>query len=86
MGRREPVGRRGHADPALHDRGYAFFKLGEEAQVSLEAFSLEGHGGKEYRQFLRRAERDQVRFRVLPPYEVERALPEMAAISAGWCA
>jgi phosphatidylglycerol lysyltransferase len=70
--------------PALHDHGYAFFKLGEEAQVSLEAFSLEGHGGKEYRQFLRRAERDQVRFRVLPPYEVERVLPELAGISAAW--
>ena len=55
--------------------GYAFFKLGEEAHVSLEAFTLEGHAGKEYRQFLRRAERDRVRFRVLAPYEVERVLP-----------
>jgi len=70
--------------PPLHDRGYAFFKLGEEAQVSLERFTLEGHAGKEYRQFLRRAERDGVRFRVLPPYEVERVLPELSAISATW--
>jgi phosphatidylglycerol lysyltransferase len=70
--------------PALHDRGYAFFKLGEEAHVSLETFTLEGHAGKEYRQFLRRAERDKVRFRVLPPYDVERALPELADISAAW--
>ncbi len=70
--------------PALHDRGYAFFKLGEEAHVSLERLTLEGHAGKEYRQFLRRAERDQVRFRVLPPYNVERAMPELAAISAAW--
>jgi len=70
--------------PPLHDRGYAFFKLGEEAQVSLERFTLDGHAGKEYRQFLRRAERDWVRFRVLPPYEVERVLPELSAISATW--
>ncbi len=70
--------------PALHDRGYAFFKLGEEAHVPLERFTLEGHAGKEYRQFLRRAERDKVRFRVLPPYDVERALPELTAISAAW--
>ena len=70
--------------PALHDRGYAFFKLGEEAHVSLEAFTLEGHAGKEFRQFLRRAERDKVRFRVLAPYDVERALPELTAISAAW--
>jgi phosphatidylglycerol lysyltransferase len=70
--------------PALHDRGYAFFKLGEEAQVSLERFTLEGPAGKEYRQFLRRAQRDQVRFRVLPPYEVERVLPDLSDISAAW--
>jgi phosphatidylglycerol lysyltransferase len=70
--------------PPLHDRGYAFFKLGEEAHVSLETFTMEGHAGKEYRQFLRRADRDGVRFRVLPPYEVARVLPELAAISASW--
>ncbi len=70
--------------PPLHDRGYAFFKLGEEARVSLETFSLDGHEGKEYRQFLRRAERDKVTFRVVPPYEVERLLPELAQISDLW--
>ena len=70
--------------PPLHDRGYAFFKLGEEAHVGLEAFSLEGHAGKEYRQYLRRAERDGVRFRVLPPYQVQQVLPELSAISDGW--
>jgi len=70
--------------PALHDRGYAFFKLGEEARVALETFSLEGHQGKEFRQFLRRAERDKVTFRVAPPYEVEKLLPELAKISDAW--
>lgn len=70
--------------PPLHDRGYAFFKLGEEARVSLEKLTLEGHAGKEFRQFLRRAERDRVRFRVLAPYEVERVLPVLAEISTDW--
>ncbi len=70
--------------PALHDRGYAFFKLGEEAHVSLETFSLDGRTGKEYRQFLRRAERDQVSFRILQPYEVQGVLPELAEISDDW--
>jgi phosphatidylglycerol lysyltransferase len=70
--------------PPLHDRGYAFFKLGEEARVPLDRFSLEGHAGKEYRQFLRRGERDRLRFRVMPPYEVEKALPVLAEISADW--
>ncbi len=70
--------------PPLHDRGYAFFKLGEEAIVSLEAFTLDGHAGKEYRQFLRRAERDGLRFRVLAPYQVPAVLPDLIAISADW--
>ena len=32
--------------PPLHDRGYAFFKLGEEAHVRLDRLTLEGHQGK----------------------------------------
>lgn len=70
--------------PPLHDRGYAFFKLGEEARVSLEKMSLEGHAGKESRQFLRRAEREGLRFRVMPACEVERALPELHEVSSEW--
>jgi phosphatidylglycerol lysyltransferase len=70
--------------PPLHDRGYAFFKLGEEAHVMLDRVSLEGHEGKLYRQILRRAERDEVRFRVMMPYEVERVLPELRRISDDW--
>ena len=51
--------------PVLHDRGYDFFKLGEEAHVPLAKVTLEGHAGKMYRQILRRAERDGLRFRIL---------------------
>lgn len=70
--------------PALHDRGYDFFKLGEEAHVSLEQVGLDGSRGKLYRQVLRRAERDNVRFRVLSPDEVRPRLDELAAISNEW--
>ncbi len=70
--------------PPLHDRGYAFFKLGEEGQLPLARVTLEGPGGKMYRQILRRAERDGVRFRVLPPFEARRVLPEIRAISDEW--
>ena len=56
--------------PPLHDRGYAFFKLGEEAHVRLDRVTLEGHQGKLYRQILRRGERDGLRLRVLAPHEV----------------
>jgi phosphatidylglycerol lysyltransferase len=70
--------------PPLHDRGYAFFKLGEEALVDLDRVSLEGHEGKMYRQILRRGERDEVPFRVLMPYEVAAKLPELKEISDDW--
>jgi phosphatidylglycerol lysyltransferase len=70
--------------PALHDRGYIFFKLGEEAHVHLDRFSLEGHAGKPYRQILRRAERDRLRFRILAPDEIPPVMPELSAISSAW--
>lgn len=70
--------------PPLHDRGYAFFKLGEEAHVVLARATLDGPAGKLYRQVLRRAERDRLRMRVLAPYEVEARLGELRAISDEW--
>ena len=70
--------------PHLHDRGYDFFKLGEEAHVKLDAVTLEGHAGKMYRQILRRAERDGLRFRILQNHEVDTYLPELRKISSDW--
>jgi phosphatidylglycerol lysyltransferase len=70
--------------PVLHDRGYDFFKLGEEARVPLPKITLEGHAGKMYRQILRRAERDGLCFRILTPDEIKPRLQELRAISAEW--
>lgn len=70
--------------PVLHDRGYDFFKLGEEAQTHLARVTLDGHAGKMHRQILRRAERDGVRFRVLSPPEVRAHLDELETISDEW--
>jgi phosphatidylglycerol lysyltransferase len=61
-----------------------FFKLGEEAHVPLERVTLETHAGKMYRQILRRAERDGLRFRVVPPYEVRASMTDLRAISDDW--
>lgn len=72
--------------PPLHDRGYAFFKLGEEAHVPLGRVTLDGPQGKLYRQILRRAERDRLQFRVLAPYELPAVLAELRAISDEWLA
>ncbi|HEX3702030.1 MAG TPA: bifunctional lysylphosphatidylglycerol flippase/synthetase MprF [Vicinamibacterales bacterium] len=70
--------------PPLHDRGYAFFKLGEEAHVPLRQVSSDGPQGKLYRQILRRGERDGLQFRVLAPFEIEAVMPELRAISDDW--
>src|SRR5262249_13250293 len=70
--------------PVLHDRGYDFFKLGEEAHVKLADVTLEGHAGKMHRQILRRAERDGLRFRILQNHEVDKYLPELRKISTDW--
>jgi phosphatidylglycerol lysyltransferase len=70
--------------PPLHDRGYAFFKLGEEAHLPLDRVTLDGHAGKLNRQILRRGERDGVRFRVMAPVEVTARLEELRDVSADW--
>jgi phosphatidylglycerol lysyltransferase len=70
--------------PVLHDRGYNFFKLGEEAHVHLDRITLDGHAGKMYRQILRRAERDNVVFRILEPAEIPERMAELAEVSTVW--
>jgi len=72
--------------PPLHDRGFAFFKLGEEALVPLERIGLEGHAGKLNRQILRRGERDGLFFEVLPPDVVAGRLTELRQVSDDWLA
>jgi phosphatidylglycerol lysyltransferase len=70
--------------PLLHDRGYNLFKLGEEALVPLDRVTLEGHAGKMNRQYLRRAERDGIAFRILEPPEVGARMAELSAVSDHW--
>ncbi|HVC21088.1 MAG TPA: bifunctional lysylphosphatidylglycerol flippase/synthetase MprF [Vicinamibacterales bacterium] len=70
--------------PPLHDRGYLFFKLGEEARVHLDRVTLDGHAGKMYRQILRRAERDRLAFRIVPPADITPMLPALAEVSREW--
>jgi phosphatidylglycerol lysyltransferase len=72
--------------PSLHDRGYLFFKLGEEGQLPLTRVTTDGPSGKLLRQILRRGERDGMRFRVMPPYDVVRRLGEIREVSDDWLA
>jgi phosphatidylglycerol lysyltransferase len=72
--------------PPLHDRGYHFFKLGEEAHVDLHAFGLSGAGQKALRGTVNRAERGGLRFAVVPADAVAPLLPELRAVSDAWLA
>jgi len=68
------------------EAGFGLLKLGEEARVDLSRFGVEGHVHKSLRSNLRRAEREQVSFEVLPPENVAPALAELRAVSDAWLA
>ena len=72
--------------PLYLDVGLELRKLGEKARVSLDAFSLEGGARKALRIAHRRAERDGLRFEVVPAEGVDAILPELRAVSNAWLA
>ena len=68
------------------DLGLTLSKLGEEARVALDAFSLEGAARADLRQAHRRANRDGAQFEVIPRANVGAVLPELRAVSDAWLA
>lgn len=66
------------------DFGLTFVKLGEEARVDLNTFTLEGSHGARYRQSIRRLEKDGGTFRIVEPTEVPAILHELRAVSDDW--
>jgi phosphatidylglycerol lysyltransferase len=66
------------------DAGLALSKLGEEARVRLDAFTLEGSSRASLRQAHRRAERDGLCFRIAAVEEVGTLLPALKLISDDW--
>lgn len=68
------------------DAGFSFIKIGEEACISLENFSLEGGGKKDIRYNLRTLEKAGVSFTVLPKEEIPQAMEELKKISDSWLA
>ncbi|WP_158746899.1 phosphatidylglycerol lysyltransferase domain-containing protein, partial [Acidisphaera sp. L21] len=72
-------------DLALYlDAGLKIMKLGEEARVALDGFSLAGSRWSHLRYALKRGERDGLQFRLIPPGEVAAVLPAMRQISDAW--
>jgi phosphatidylglycerol lysyltransferase len=70
--------------PLYLDLGLSLLKLGEEARVPLESFSLDGSARADLRQSRRRAERDGASFEVVPPQAVAPLLPRLRQISDAW--
>jgi phosphatidylglycerol lysyltransferase len=72
--------------PVYLDLGLSLRRLGEEARVPLERFSLEGGARKGLRNTLRRLEREGCRFEVAPRERVPELCPALREISNAWLA
>jgi phosphatidylglycerol lysyltransferase len=68
------------------DFGLTFAKLGEEARVDLERFTVDGSAGSKFRQAVNRLDKEGATFRLLAPADVDAALAELRAISDDWLA
>ena len=66
------------------DHGLSLLKIGEEARVPLEDFSLDGGSRKWMRKVQRRLETDGCTFEIMPADEVAASLDELRAISESW--
>ncbi|NBD10836.1 MULTISPECIES: bifunctional lysylphosphatidylglycerol flippase/synthetase MprF [Corallococcus] len=72
--------------PRYLDLGLTLLKLGEEATVPLEDFSLEGPERRGLRHGVRRMEREGWTFEVRPREAVPELMPRLQAISDAWLA
>ena len=70
--------------PMYLEAGLTPLKFGEEALVSLPAFTMEGSARKQQRYVLKSTERDGATFEVRPPSDVPPLLPELGAVSNTW--
>jgi phosphatidylglycerol lysyltransferase len=72
--------------PLYVDLGLNLSKLGEEARVPLDSFSLEGAARADLRQSHRRANRDGATFELVARSGVPALLPPLRAVSDAWLA
>ena len=70
--------------PYLHENGFDFFKLGEEAFVDLENFSLSGKKMKGARAVKNKFERENYVFEIIKPPFSDELLNELKTISDDW--
>jgi len=70
--------------PHLHDFGYSFFKLGEEAVVPIEEFSFAGRTSAGFRRTVRKIEAAGIRFRVIEPTIDDETIGRLRDVSDAW--
>ena len=70
--------------PVYLDLGLTLVKIGEEAKVPLESFTLEGSAGKDFRYTVRNVEKKGYRFEIIPSEEVPALIPELKKVSDAW--
>jgi phosphatidylglycerol lysyltransferase len=73
-----------HHLPLYLDLGLALVKLGEEAKVMLDSFTLEGSRRAALRQSFNHSQREGLSFEIVPAQGVDALLPELQAISNHW--
>jgi phosphatidylglycerol lysyltransferase len=66
------------------DFGLTFVKLGEEANVDLNRFTLQGGHASKYRQVIKRLEKDGGTFRIISAEEVTGVLDQLRQVSDDW--
>jgi phosphatidylglycerol lysyltransferase len=72
--------------PLFLDCGLHLFKLGEHAHVELPGFNLKGASRANLRSGVNRAEREGLRFEVVPAAQVDALLPALRSVSDAWLA
>jgi phosphatidylglycerol lysyltransferase len=70
--------------PLYVELGLTFFKLGEEARVPLQEFSLEGGARRGLRYTVRQMEKEGCRFQIVSAKDVSSVLPDLKTISDAW--
>ncbi|KOS62447.1 bifunctional lysylphosphatidylglycerol flippase/synthetase MprF [Lysinibacillus agricola] len=69
---------------SLHEHGYSFFKLGEEAFVDLEKFTLVGKGMKGSRAIKNKFERENFTLELISPPYSQEVMNELEEVSMKW--
>ncbi len=72
--------------PLYLDLGLTLIKIGEEARIPLETFSLEGGTRKGFRHILHRFEKEGGNFEIIPSEKISPLLNEFNQISDAWLA